>query len=298
MSFWPREKEETSEKHVGECQDEHGAATTTAAAAADTAAGADASLTPCAWWREKCPLAPDSYTFLHYFTYCFYAPLHFAGPTITFNSFVSVRHAAFHRKRCIHSIAASLCRVTSAGALPLPRSVAPRVPCVLSHCSFCILQGRRIPHTQCWLYSMSVLLRSRCYLVEVRQYMAILSLVGTPRRGASPPENMTTCVSNNYSVQGFWRGWHRSFNRWLVRYVYIPLGGGVATYSSTASPTLTRRLFAVSRQVLNVFLTFTFVALLARSLSSTVSMGLGNRAAVPSGDCRLCVPTDEDGGRR
>ena len=25
--------------------------------------------------------------------------------------------------------------------------------------------------------------------------------------------------------QGFWRNWHASFNRWLVRYVYVPLGG-------------------------------------------------------------------------
>ncbi len=27
--------------------------------------------------------------------------------------------------------------------------------------------------------------------------------------------------------QGFWRNWHASFNLWLVRYMYIPLGGGV-----------------------------------------------------------------------
>lgn len=26
-------------------------------------------------------------------------------------------------------------------------------------------------------------------------------------------------------MQGFWRGWHCSFNLWLVRYMYIPLGG-------------------------------------------------------------------------
>lgn len=25
--------------------------------------------------------------------------------------------------------------------------------------------------------------------------------------------------------QGFWRGWHSSFNQWLVRYLYVPLGG-------------------------------------------------------------------------
>lgn len=38
-------------------------------------------------------------------------------------------------------------------------------------------------------------------------------------------ENMVRCMSNNYSLTGFWRGWHKSFNQWLVRYIYIPLGG-------------------------------------------------------------------------
>jgi D-alanyl-lipoteichoic acid acyltransferase DltB (MBOAT superfamily) len=26
-------------------------------------------------------------------------------------------------------------------------------------------------------------------------------------------------------LQGFWKNWHASFNLWLVRYLYIPLGG-------------------------------------------------------------------------
>jgi len=51
-------------------------------------------------------------------------------------------------------------------------------------------------------------------------------------------------MANNYSAAGFWRGWHRSYNQWLVRwalfalvytlqhliparnrYIYIPIGG-------------------------------------------------------------------------
>lgn len=43
--------------------------------------------------------------------------------------------------------------------------------------------------------------------------------------GVDPPENMLRCMSNNYSAAAFWRAWHRSFNRWIVRYIYIPLGG-------------------------------------------------------------------------
>uniref|UniRef100_A0A7S3USN4 Uncharacterized protein n=1 Tax=Heterosigma akashiwo TaxID=2829 RepID=A0A7S3USN4_HETAK len=59
--------------------------------------------------------------------------------------------------------------------------------------------------------------------------------------GIVPPENMTRCISNTYSLTVFWRGWHASFNQWLVRYLYVPLGGG-------------------QRRVLNGLLTFLFVA--------------------------------------
>jgi D-alanyl-lipoteichoic acid acyltransferase DltB (MBOAT superfamily) len=68
--------------------------------------------------------------------------------------------------------------------------------------------------------------------------------------GIDPPENMLRCLSDNPSTVAFWRGWHRSYNRWLVRYLYIPLGGSI-------SP---GRWGAV-RAVLNYLIVFTFVAL-------------------------------------
>jgi D-alanyl-lipoteichoic acid acyltransferase DltB (MBOAT superfamily) len=43
--------------------------------------------------------------------------------------------------------------------------------------------------------------------------------------GLDAPENMQRCLWNHYSALEFWRSWHRSFNLWLVRYVYLPLGG-------------------------------------------------------------------------
>ena len=43
--------------------------------------------------------------------------------------------------------------------------------------------------------------------------------------GMQPPENMRRCVNNNYTFSGFWRSWHASLNKWIVRYLYIPLGG-------------------------------------------------------------------------
>lgn len=55
-------------------------------------------------------------------------------------------------------------------------------------------------------------------------------------------ENMVRCMSNNFSAQRFWKSWHRTFNRWTIRYIYIPLGG--------------TKYFAY-----NMWLVFTFVAL-------------------------------------
>ena len=43
--------------------------------------------------------------------------------------------------------------------------------------------------------------------------------------GRDAPENMVRCMANNYSAAGFWRAWHRSYNLWIVRYIYVPLGG-------------------------------------------------------------------------
>jgi len=60
--------------------------------------------------------------------------------------------------------------------------------------------------------------------------------------GIETPENMLRCMSNNYSAMAFWRAWHRSFNRWCIRYIYIPLGG------------------AQRRPIINTLAVFTFVA--------------------------------------
>ncbi|SPO24530.1 probable GUP1 - Multimembrane-spanning protein essential for proton symport of glycerol [Ustilago trichophora] len=60
--------------------------------------------------------------------------------------------------------------------------------------------------------------------------------------GVEAPENMVRCMANNYSTLGFWRSWHRSYNLWIVRYIYVPLGGS-------------------RNQIPSTLLVFTFVAL-------------------------------------
>ncbi|RBQ92382.1 hypothetical protein VDGD_01008 [Verticillium dahliae] len=69
--------------------------------------------------------------------------------------------------------------------------------------------------------------------------------------GVDPPENMIRCVSNNFSTKSFWKAWHRSYNRWLIRYIYVPLGG--ADFAGGWRRSV--------RSVATFLLVFTFVAL-------------------------------------
>lgn len=68
--------------------------------------------------------------------------------------------------------------------------------------------------------------------------------------GIDPPENMIRCLSDNPSTVAFWRGWHKSYNRWLIRYLYVPLGGSSS-----------RTWLEMTRSAFNYGLVFTFVAL-------------------------------------
>ncbi|KAL6552313.1 hypothetical protein OROHE_007677 [Orobanche hederae] len=69
------------------------------------------------------------------------------------------------------------------------------------------------------------------------RYFRFWSLIN----GIVAPENMPRCVNNCYNLDSFWKNWHASFNKWLVRYVYIPFGGS-------------------QKKMLNVWVIFTFVA--------------------------------------
>ncbi|KAH7292570.1 hypothetical protein KP509_29G075200 [Ceratopteris richardii] len=69
------------------------------------------------------------------------------------------------------------------------------------------------------------------------RFFRFWALVG----GVEAVENMPVCINNCYDIEGFWKSWHASFNRWLVRYLYIPLGGH-------------------HWRLLNIWVIFTFVA--------------------------------------
>mgnify|MGYP001810695322 CR=1 FL=1 len=43
--------------------------------------------------------------------------------------------------------------------------------------------------------------------------------------GSPPARVLLSSAPLSAVLQGFWRGWHSSYNQWLVRYMYVPLGG-------------------------------------------------------------------------
>jgi D-alanyl-lipoteichoic acid acyltransferase DltB (MBOAT superfamily) len=74
--------------------------------------------------------------------------------------------------------------------------------------------------------------------------------------GIEPPENMSRCMSNEYCFEGFWRMWHRSFNQWLIRYLFIPLGGS-------------------KTKIWNIWIVFGFVAIWHDLTMSLLAWGWG-----------------------
>lgn len=158
------------------------------------------------------------FTFKSYFTFVFYPPLYLSGPIMTFNDFWQQSRAESIKYKstfiyglrllaswlCLEVILHlfHVCAIKSANAWN--DSFTP-----LSYAGIAFLNLKII-----WLK-----------LVVIWRFARFFALLD----GIDPPENMHRCMSNNYSALMFWRSWHRSFNQWIVRYLYVPLGGNKTT---------------------------------------------------------------------
>lgn len=191
--------------------------------------------------RVAIPAEPGDYSFRNYVAYTLYAPLYIAGPIFSFNDYISqskyrpatistpltIRYglrlllALLAMELVLHHIYVGAIAYT----LPNWTSYTASQLCLLSYFNLHII----------WL---KLLLPWRLF--------RLWSLAD----GIDPPENMVRCVSDNFSTLHFWRAWHRSYNKWLIRYLYVPLGG--ARFDSAAGAV---------RGLLTYVLVFTFVAL-------------------------------------
>ncbi|KAK4188513.1 glycerol uptake protein 1 [Podospora australis] len=191
--------------------------------------------------RVSISAPPSDFTFRNYVGYAIYAPLYLTGPIITFNDYISqsrYRSATIESSRTwkyairfllVLLVMELVLHFDYVGAISKSRPEwSTYTPAQISMLSFMNLH----------IIWLKLLLPWR--------FFRLWSLVD----GIDPPENMLRCVSNNYSTLSFWRGWHRSFYRWLLRYIYIPLGG-------TSFRTTTDSI----RSVVTYLTVFTFVAL-------------------------------------
>ncbi|KAH3688471.1 hypothetical protein WICPIJ_000534 [Wickerhamomyces pijperi] len=165
--------------------------------------------------RMNASLDITTYSLINYFSYLTYAPLFIAGPVLTFND--------FH----IQSF------------MPLPSINLQRTALYAARFLFCVLVMEFLLHfiyvvaiskTHAWInstpFQISMIGLFNLNIIWLKllipwRFFRLWALLD----GIDPPENMIRCMDNNYSALSFWKGWHRSFNKWVVKYVYIPLGG-------------------------------------------------------------------------
>lgn len=160
----------------------------------------------------------DDYTLKSYFMYIFYPPLYLSGPILTYNDFYHQIKSNNHKDK-------SSFRSTYIYGLRLLVSMLTLE--VFLH----LFHVCAIKSASAWHKSFSPLAFSAIAFFNLKIIWLKLLVIWRFARffalcdGIDPPENMIRCMSNNYSTLMFWRSWHRSFNLWILRYLYIPLGG-------------------------------------------------------------------------
>ncbi|CAK9681177.1 unnamed protein product [Candida parapsilosis] len=185
--------------------------------------------------RLTAPLPIEDYKVFNYLAYVLYTPLFIAGPILTFNDYMyqsNYQQAASVRDKkriFIYFLRFVFCLLVMEFVLHFMYVVA-------------------VSKTKAWdgdtPFQISMLGLFNLNIIWLKllipwRLFRLWSLLD----GIDPPENMIRCMDNNFSALAFWRAWHRSFNRWVIRYIYVPMGGGG------------------SYRLLNSLLVFSFVAI-------------------------------------
>ncbi|CAI7779108.1 unnamed protein product [Closterium sp. NIES-54] len=202
---------------------------------------------------ESLPLA--AYSLPTYLAYLLFAPLYISGPIASFNAFtsqldtpqktMSAARVAMYAVRLAASFLLMELMMHFCYFQALAKSAGPWFS-EASHSKGgndlgSALWGQEAPGNLALgmsIVSYGVLNFMWLKFFLIWRYFRLWALVA----GVETPENLPRCINNNYDIEGFWRGWHASYNKWIVRYLYIPLGGG-------------------KRKLVNVWIVFTFVAL-------------------------------------
>ncbi|KAI8088296.1 MBOAT, membrane-bound O-acyltransferase family-domain-containing protein [Thamnidium elegans] len=172
------------------------------------------------------------YGYLNFLAYVLYTPLLLCGPIITYNNFISqFRYPSKNiTKRYVILYAIRLAVVILIMELTLHFLYVVAISKSKAWDGATPLEMSMIGYFNLVIIWMKLLIPWR--------FFRFWSLAD----GIWVEENMIRCMSNNFSAQRFWKSWHSTFNRWITRYIYIPLGG-------------------TQYMAYNMWIVFTFVAL-------------------------------------
>lgn len=176
-------------------------------------------------WRQTYPLPTEKdYCLTNALAYSLYPPLYLAGPIITFNDFtwqltLPLENSSSIKKQlwqCAWRLCADfVCMELLTHIFYFNSLAVHRIGARYKGYGLRFGAGD-VGMTGWWVLSFMWLK----FAIIWRSFrLAALA------EGIDPPENMVRCFANNYDIEGFWKGWHASYNLWLVRYIYIPLGG-------------------------------------------------------------------------
>jgi len=187
------------------------------------------------------PAKSEDYSFRNYFAYSLYAPLYLAGPILTFNDYIYQQRyppvSITKQRTFMYAIRFLIVLLTME---------------VVLHFIYTIAIFKAKPDWEVYTpFQLAMLGYFNLHVIWLKllipwRFFRLWALLDK----IDPPENMVRCMSNNYSALSFWRAWHRSYNRWVVRYIYVPLGG-------SSLPGLWGKI----RSIINFLAVFTFVAL-------------------------------------
>ncbi|KAL4887187.1 MBOAT, membrane-bound O-acyltransferase family-domain-containing protein [Aspergillus karnatakaensis] len=202
--------------------------------------------------RVKIPAEKSAFNGRNYVAYTLYSPLYLTGPIVTFNDYISQQRYAPQSLTKTRTILYGIRFFLTLLAMEL-----------ILHFIYAVAISKASPNWS--LYTpgqLSMLAFFNLHIIWLKllipwRFFRLWALLD----GIDPPENMVRCVSNNYSAFAFWRGWHRSLNRWIVRYLYVPLGGGSNRPTTASGSKAPSTLFSKARQIFNFLVVFTFIAL-------------------------------------
>ena len=182
--------------------------------------------------------APDMRLYL---AYIFYPPLHIAGPIIPYSEFASQWR---RRAREVEEVVPTASPCAAASPASSRAGVPDYAPSARSWKYVARLGGgalllelltrlffgfslgrsgayRRLPPLQLCVFAYWQLKLIWLKFLVIWRFFRLWAALD----GIETTENLPQCISRQYTLSGFWRTWHASFNRWLVLYLYLPLGG-------------------------------------------------------------------------